>query len=397
MKSFSIAEARRVALTAQGFSNPRITDREVVIDDLADVFSRVKIIQIDPINVVVRAQYMPFFSRLGKYRPSLLEELAYKDRSLFEHLAHEASYVPIESMRLLRHRMAGWTPWKNWQKYIDQHPGIEDKVLDAVRERGPLSVSDLDYKREKAGIWSYTPAKLALEAMLRRGQLAVSSRNNAVRLYDLIERVVPAELLAEPMLDKEEAHREMLLSAADALGVCTAADMADYYRIRRREVLSLIDDLVETGKLEPVKVDGSQSSFYTLPSIEPSSHPVQARSLLTPFDPLIWCRERVEWLFDFFYRIEIYTPVKKRKYGYYVMPFLMDEKLVARVDLKADRPKNTLRVPGAFLEADQDAEKVSHELALELQEMAEWLGLHRVVIGRRGNLTNALRYSIKNI
>ncbi len=395
MKTFSITEARRAALTAQGFTMPRGTEQPRGINDLERVFSRIKIVQIDPINVLVRAQYMPFFSRLGAYPRELLDELAYVKRGLYEHFAHVASYLPMQHLPLMRHRMVSWKPNPHWRKMMAEHAGIEEKIMNDIRTRGPLSVSDLEYSGKRYGRWGFSVGKLVLEAKLMAGELAVSDRVNGARRYDSIHRVAPKALLDEPLTPRDDARRVMFKLATDALGIGTVADIADYYRIKRSEAAPVITDMAARGELEQVKIDGSKSSFYAMPGIDAPSNPIRARALLSPFDPLVWFRERCDWLFNFFYRIEIYTPVKRRQYGYYVLPFLLDEALAARVDLKADRANRTLRVPGAFLESGNDPDHVAPELANELIEMAAWLGMERIVIGRRGNFTQPLRAAIK--
>ena len=397
MKSLSIEEARRIAVTAQGLNRPRPAGRQVDLNDFADVLSRVKIIQIDPINVLARAHYMPFFSRLGPYQLELFDCFAYEERNLYECFAHQASFIPMNHLPLMRHRMIESTPSKAWREFMDSHPGIEESVMSQIRRDGALTVSDIEEKGTPYGYWLTTPAKLVLETMLRNGGLAIQGRLNGARQYDLIERVVPSEILEQPIVEKSDARQSMVLHAIDSLGIATAADIADYYRFKRAEATTAIEPLLRDGLLQEIKVEGSRRPVFAKSDLAVPTKPIKARALLSPFDPLVWFRERLEWLFNFEYRIEIYTPAKKRIYGYYVLPFLLNERLAARVDLKADRQKSVLRVPSAFLEDGQDADKVAHELAIELAEMATWLNLDRIVIGRRGKFTTPLRAAVKQL
>ena len=395
LRSFTIEEARRIALAVQGFGEPRINGRRVELADLERVMQRVSIVQIDSVNVLVRAQYMPFFSRLGPYSPELLHRYAYEQRNLFEYSVHEASLIPMHHLPLIRHRMAEWKPWKLWSELMARKPAIVDSTIADIESRGPLEVGDIQDKGERYGHWGTSTAKLVLETMLYRGELAVSDRINSARRYDLFDRVVPDDVADERSLSKDEAHREMMKLAVGSLGIGTVADCADYYRIKRTDAARAIDALAKRGEVERVLVDGVQRDVFVLPGAEPTVTDICARALVSPFDPVAWFRDRLEWLFNFEYRIEIYTPVKKRKFGYYVLPFLLGDQFVARVDLKADRQAGVLRVPGAFLELGNDAERVSEHLASELALMAQWLKLDRIVIGRRGNLTRPLRAAVK--
>ena len=262
---------------------------------------------------------------------------------------------------------------------------------------GPLEVADIEQKGERYGYWGSTTAKLVLETMLRTGKLAVSDRIRSARRYDLIERVVPDHLHRADPKSEMEAHRTMMKRAVRSLGIGTAADCADYYRIGRRDADRAILHLLDTGEIEPVEVEGAKSPCYAVPDIGTPNRETESCALVSPFDPVAWYRQRLEWLFDFNYRIEIYTPVKKRNYGYYVLPFLLGNRFVARVDLKADRKASVLRVPGAFLESGCDADFVASKLAWELRLMADWLGLERIVIGRRGAFTRPLRAAVKSL
>ncbi len=395
LKTFRLEEARAIALSAQGFGEPRPEPGDVNIEHFRDVTERLNIVQIDSVNVLVRAQYMPFFSRLGPYPLDLLHRFAYEERNLFEYTVHQASLVPIDHFPMIRYRMTAWRPWQGWVKIIDENPGMLDSVVGEITERGPLEVADIEEKGKRYHYWNFSGAKIVLETLLSQGKLAVADRVKSARRYDLIDRVVPDEIAAEPALTDIEAHRKMMRFAIRALGIGTAADCADYYRIKRVDATRAIEHLVSTGEVERVKVDGVKTEMFAPAGLEAPDQPIDTCALVSPFDPVAWYRNRIEWLFDFEYRIEIYTPVKKRKYGYYVLPFLLGDRFAARVDLKADRQKSVLRVPGAFLEAGCDEEAVAHNLASELRLMADWLSLDRIVIGRRGKLTSALRQAIK--
>ena len=397
LKTFSIQEARQIALVAQGFGEARPDAGTVSIADLDRVLRTLNIVQIDTINVLVRAQYMPFFSRLGPYSQGMLHRYAFEDRNLFEYYAHAASLTPMEHVPLLRHRMQEWQPWKRWNEIMGKHSGLLDSMLAEIREEGPMEVADFEFKGERFGRWATSVTKLALETLMFQGVLAVSDRLNSARRYDLIERVVPEEVLEMEAVPREEAHRETMKLAVGSLGIGTESDLADYYRIKRREAARALKDLVDRGEVERVRVEGVDGEMFASPGIEAPDGRFDACAIVSPFDSVAWFRDRLEWLWDFDYRIEIYVPVKKRKYGYYVMPFLMGDRFVARVDLKADRPKSVLRVPSAFLEEGVDEAKVASKLASELRLMADWLGLDRIVIGRRGGLTRALRAAVKSL
>ncbi len=397
LRRFSIDEARRIAIAAQGLHESRPQLGTVSLADLDRVVNRINIVQIDSVNVLVRAQYMPFFSRLGPYPTDLLHQFAYEERNLFEYSVHEASLLPMRHLSMIRHRMSEWRPWKRWTELMSEKPDLLPYIVDEIETRGPLEVADIEDKGERYGHWGTTSAKIILETMLHRGELAVSDRVNHARRYDLINRVVPSDVLASDPLNREESHLLMMKLAISSLGIGTIADCADYYRIKRTEAANAIQTLSERGEIERVKIDGVPSEIYAKPGIEPPSEASSATAIVSPFDPLVWHRQRIEWLFDFEYRIEIYTPVRKRKFGYYVMPFLLGDRLVARIDLKADRKAKVLRVPGAFSEVHADADEAAPRLATELRSMADWLGLERIVIGRRGSFTKPLRSAIKQL
>lgn len=393
MRTISVDRARRMAIAAQGLHHPRPSGR-VDLRHLRKVLASTGVLQIDSVNVVARAHRLTLFSRLGDYDPGLIERAFVDKKELFEYWAHEASLVPMEDWPLYQHRMEYRGTWQRYRELEEHHPGFIGHVLDEIGERGALSAGDLADPGERAGPWwGWSNGKVALEWLFARGKVTVSSRRNFTRYYDLPERVIPEEIRALPVPNLAEARRALLLKGAASMGVATTRDLADYYRINIKEARPVVDELAGEGALERVRVEGWKDDAFIYPeALDPRS--VGGRSLLCPFDSLIWYRERAERLFGFHYRIEIYVPAPKRVYGYYVFPFLLGDDLVARVDLKADRAEGVLRVRGAYLEEGGDAGRVAGELASELAEMASWLGLGEVSVERRGGLATPLRKAV---
>ncbi len=394
--TLSRAEARRVALAAQGFADGKPTGR--IDSRLFDrLLSRIKVVQLDSVNVSVRTHYVPAFSRLGQYRLDRFDNYAYSKRKLFEGWGHVASLMPVEDYPLMRHRMDEANPWPRLRSFIRENSGLIEGVYAQVAERGPLTVSDLQEPGRRSGPWwGLSDGKIALEWLFQTGRLAASRRGNFVRLYDLTERAIPASALDIPAPSRQDAQRDLLRRSAQALGVGTLSDIADYYRIKTPQARPRLLELVEQGELVKARVEGWRQPAYLYREAK-LPRQIEARALLSPFDSLIWFRERTERLFDFFYRIEIYVPKPKRQYGYYVYPFLLGDELVARVDLKSDRAGGALIVRGAFLEEGRDAGAVSAALAAKLAEMADWLGLQRVVVERHGDLAAPLRSAVQNV
>jgi uncharacterized protein len=394
----SAAVARRIALGAQGFADPRPTalpGRR----HLQRVLSRVQLLQLDSVNVAVRAHYMPVFSRLGAYAPSLVDEAAWshttrKPRLLVESWAHEASLIPVEDWPLVRSgaKKQGW--WRHYQPIVDREPGLLDELLAAVKELGPIGAGALeralggDGPRAKGPWWDRSDVKKLCEYLFGLGVLTTGTRKGFERLYDLSERVIPAEVLSQSV-SAEDGARQLVTRAAVALGVATEPDLRDYYRLDPRRSQAAVASLVEEGLLEAVAVDGWKAPAYRHVAAR-APRRVVGRALLCPFDPLIWERARTERIFDFYYRIEIYVPEAKRVHGYYVFPFLLDGELVGRVDLKADRARVALRVQSAFAEPGVDHGRVAAELAGELRVMADWLELDEVVVNGKGDLAPTL-------
>jgi uncharacterized protein len=403
----SAEQARRLALAAQGFGRPRPSGR-VDARHLRRAIDDVGLLQLDSVNVFCRSHYMPVFSRLGPYPRQALDRLAWHEdgkgktvrarrRDLFEYWGHEASLLPVELQPLLRWRMAraDTLAWKGVARVAAEQPRLLEFVLDMVRERGPLRASELaakERRRAPGEMWSWSEEKTALEYLFYSGRVCAARRVNFERHYDLPERVLPRHVLEAPTPSQEEAQRQLVLIAAKRLGVATEADLGDYFRLPRAESKARVAELAEDGGLLPVRVEGWRAPAY-LSTERPTGlrRAAAARALLTPFDSLVWARERAERLFGFRYRIEIYTPAPKRLYGYYVLPFLLGDRLVARVDLKSDRQAGVLRVRGAFAEPDADIARVAAELAEELRVLSEWLGLGGVSVARKGDLADPLR------
>jgi uncharacterized protein len=390
MRALTSSQARRIALAAQGFADPRPPGR-VDVRHLRRVLRRVQLLQIDSVNVLVRSHYLPLFSRLGPYPDGLLDDLAYRRREVFEYWGHAASLVPVEQHRLLRHRMRRCaTPGREEAALAAAEPGYVDAVEAEIAARGPLQASELSDPGDRGGPWwGWAKGKIACEWLFGQGRLAVAERRGFARVYDLAERVLPPEVLAAPTPSEEEADRALLLLAARAQGVATAADLADYYRLPPGRIRRRLDDLVHEGLLERVEVEGWGEVAYLHPDARLPRR-VDATALVSPFDSLVWRRERIERLFGFHYRLELYVPAPRRVHGYYVLPFLHGETLAGRVDLKADRAAGVLRVPAAWREPGADPAGTARALASELQRMARWLGLTGVVIDGGGDLADPL-------
>ena len=391
----SRVQARRIGLHAQGFTDPRPPGR-VDRRHLRRVLDRIGLIQIDSVNVLVRSQELPLFARLGSHPRDLLTRMTVA-AELFEFWCHEASLLPIDLWPLMRWRMERSIElmWRSTAALARDEPGYIESVYEEVRNRGPLAAGDLsDPGVKTAGMWGRNRGKKALEHLFYAGRISARRRaGDFARVYDLTERMIPAQVLLRTAPPEADAQRELLLLAACSLGVGTARDLADYHRLSVPVARPLVDELAEDGRLVRVVVEGWKHPAF----LHPSAHlprRVRARALLSPFDSLIWERDRAERLFGFHYRIGIYTPKEKRVHGYYVLPFLLGDRLVARVDLKADRAASTLAVQAAFAEVGVDHGSVAEELAAELATMAGWLGLNRTEVRGGGDLAPALRQAV---
>ncbi|SNY88738.1 hypothetical protein SAMN04244553_5723 [Nocardia amikacinitolerans] len=395
----SAATARRTALAAQGFGRRRpvaVTRRTV-----ADVLARTQLLQIDSVSAVVRAHYAPVFSRIGGYDRALLDEAAWshsakRPRRLVEYWAHEAALIPVEDWPLMRWRMVQYEHgrWSGMRKVLDRNPTLGKDILDVIRDVGAATAGEverhleLDKPRPKGSWWNLSDTKMICEQLFAAGELSVDKRVGFTRHYDLAERVIPPEVLARNV-SEADAVVELVRRAATALGIGTETDLRDYYRLHRSQTEPAIAALVDAGELEEVEVTGWDKTAY-LRSGAATPRRVEGAALLCPFDPLIFFRPRTERIFDFHYRIEIYTPEHKRVHGYYVFPFLLNGELVGRVDLRAERAKGRLLVPGAFAEPGHDNAETAAALRTALREMADWLELDEVVIGERGELAALL-------
>ncbi len=397
-KSLSITEARRIALAAQGFASPRPAGR-VTVRHLERTLRRLEVLQLDFVNVLLPAHYFVPFSRLGPYDRSRLDRLVYRERKFIEQWAHEACIVPMQDWGLLRHRREDADRRvRAYASYLRRHAEHAREVLEIVRERGPVAAGELAEPdggpKRRGPWWGWSISKTVLEGHFVHGRLAVADRrSDFARLYDLAERVVPSDHWDERWEDSE-ARRELVRRAARAHGVGTARDLADYFRMNVGEARRQLVELVARGEILEVGVEGWREPAYLHSEAIRPRH-VEARAILSPFDPLIWYRPRVERLFDFEYRIEIYTPKPKRRWGYYVLPFLLGDRLVARVDLKADREARTLLVLAAHREPSVAESKVTEPLAEELLTLARWLDLERVAVERRGDLARALVSAVR--
>ena len=394
----SITEARRVALAAQGFDRARPRGR-VTAAQLRRTLRALGLVQLDFVTVLVPAHYQVLFSRLGPYPRTLLDDLVYRSREFTEQWAHEASIVPMDCWPLLEHRRQAHRvrPW-GFDAFLKRHADYVKIVLEAVRERGPLTADTLEapqgVARRIPGSWLGTVPRAVLEAHFGRGGLAIADRRPSfARAYDLAARVIPAEHRGRTV-EREEAERELLLRAARAQGIGTAADLADHYRMPVREARPRIEELVRAGKLREARVQGWREAAYLHPgAVLPRK--IEVAALLSPFDPLIWYRPRVARLFGFDYRFEVFVPKTKRRWGAYVLPFLLGERLVARVDLKADRAGGRLLVLAAFVEVGIAADVVARALAGELRTLAAWLSLDSISVGRRGGLSRRLSSALR--
>ncbi len=399
-ETISISQARRIALGAQGFAEARPRGR---IDrrHLRKVMGRLQLLQLDSVPVVIRTQYMPLFSRLGAYRADLLNEIAYDADEWFEAWSHEASLLPVEMepwLRWSKQRARSGQTWKHLHALARKEPAYIAAVLGEVKARGPLSAGELSDSRPRSGSWwgSRSGGAVALDWLYRIGELGIRRSKSFVKRFDLLERIVPEAIRERSTPSLNASLDELLLRSARAHGIGTADCLVDYFRLPVRPAKQRLESLVEDGQLVACAVDGWSESVYRHPDSKlPRS--INRAALLSPFDPLVWNRKRIAGLFGFDYRIEIYTPAEKRKFGYYVLPFLMGDRLVGRFDLKNDRERGTLRVLAAHVESDADASLVASAAAIELGGLMRLVGARRISVGRRGNLAKALRGEVASI
>ena len=420
----SLGDARRIAIAAQGLADRRPSGR-VDARHVRRAIDRVSVLQIDSVNVLCRSHYLPLFARLGPYPRTLLDRMAWGGhrRELFEYWAHQASLVSLRMYPLLRWRMEAaarhtWgseldaellLPWaviEGMTRIAEEQPRLVDEVLAIVTERGPVTAAEVSPTgprrsgpaAEGGRMWNWHDAKIVLEWLVGSGRVAIAKRQPTFeRVYDLTERVIPAAVLATPVLSPEDAQRELIRIAARALGIATARDLcgrpSGYFHLPAESSKLRIAELVEAGELIQVRIDDVAEETYLWTDAR-RPRQVRARALLSPFDSLVWNRDRILRLFDFHYRIGIYSPPAKRTHGYYVLPFLLGDRLAARVDLKADRQESALLAQAAYAEPHVRDIEVAAELADELKLMARWLELTRVVVRDRGDLGPALSRAV---
>ncbi|HYF71782.1 MAG TPA: crosslink repair DNA glycosylase YcaQ family protein, partial [Nocardioides sp.] len=399
VQSLSVAQARRVALAAQGFADP--PHAVPTMRTLMRTVGRTGVLQVDSVNVLQRAHYMPLYSRMGSYDVELLRRAAERrPRRVVEYWAHVQAFMPVELWPVMQHRMASYRARRGKWGFVVDDEALERSVLEGIRERGASTARDAaawvgDGPPRETGNWgwNWSETRKVLDYLYMSGAVAIAGRNTQFEIrYDLPERVLPAEVLAQPTPSIEEASRELVRRAARSHGVATIQDLRDYYRMEVAHTAQAVAELVEDGELVPVTVEGWKRPAY-LHRDARLPRRVHARALLSPFDPVVWERARTEALFDFHYRIEIYVPAEKRVHGYYVLPFLLGDRIVARVDLKADRQHDAgagrLVVKAAYAEPAAPAE-TAEELAAELERLAAWLGLRSITLEPRGDLAPEL-------
>ncbi|UQZ88984.1 cytoplasmic protein [Deltaproteobacteria bacterium Smac51] len=398
--SLSIDEARRLVLHAQGFNQTR--SGTPTLSRLKKNLDQLGVLQIDSVNALVRAHYLPLFSRLGLYHRDRLDFLTWgplHKRAFFEYWGHEASFIPIALFPLLRWRMkraaAGAGIYKHLARFGQEERPFIKKMLNEVRARGAVGAGELCARREKTGPWwGWTREKIAMEWLFAAGEVTVASRRGFERLYDLTERIVPSCFTDCEEVAEDEAQRRLVLVAAESLGLATEKDLRDYYRLDAADSKARVRELMEAGLLRPVKVEGWEQTAYCAASPRVPGR-VKAGTLISPFDSLIWERSRTERLFNFRYRLEFYTPPEKRVYGYHVLPFLHGSSMVGRVDLKADRGGCCLIVPAVFSEGGGlESDEVMAALAENLTNLALWLDLQSIKIQLKGKLEKSLKRTV---
>ncbi len=397
-RTLSLAQARRIALAAQGFADDRI-EADHTRRHFRKTAERLGVIQIDSVNVVSRTHYLPAFSRLGAYPREHLEDEAWgRKKSLFEYWGHEASLMPMAMQPLFRWRMeesrSGESGWTGLVNFARERRDYVDGVLAEIEKRGPVTGGDFaEGPRGAPGWWEWSNGKRALEWLFWSGFITTKTRRGFERVYDLTERVIPASVMNTPTPEPADAQRQLLMIAAQAMGVATEADLRDYFRMSVTATRARLAELVEAGELEQVEVKGWGKPAYLHPKARLPRR-IEAQALLSPFDNLIWARDRTERLFGCRVRLEIYTPAHKREHGYYVLPFLQGDRITARIDLKADRKAGVLLVQSAHVEEHADPAEVAPALAAELRLMSGWLGLGEVSVAERGDLAPVLKAAV---
>jgi uncharacterized protein len=395
--TLSINEARRIALHAQGFQG-QSRDGKATWPKLARTVEQLHLLQIDSVNVLIRSHYLPLYARLGAYDRTALDKRSFdnKHRHFFECWAHEASLVPLALHPLLRWRMErarnGDGTYAGMDKFGREEKPFLKSTLAFITQNGPTRTSEIPGGGKSAGgWWGWSKGKLAMETLFDQGRITTAARQGFERIYDIPERVIPADILARPTPTETEAQHILVGMASQALGIATEQDLRDYFRLSPAAFKTALASTLEEGLLRPVKVEGwKQQAFLHRDAKLPRK--AGNTTLLSPFDPLVWNRDRAERLFNFHYRIELYTPEAKRKFGYYVLPFLHGENLAGRLCLKADRENATLRVNTAHHEAGQNPDDLREPLLEELHRMANWLNLDHISIATKGNMAKTLKH-----
>jgi len=388
--ALSAAQARRVALAAQGFGRPRPST--IGTRQLNTLVQRLGLLQLDSVNVFERSHYLPVFARLGDYDKADLDRLTFSRKSAYtEYWAHEAAIIPIENWPLFRWRMeARRERWYGQQdSWVRDNAAMLDWLRAELRDKGPIAASEIEHDSGKGegGWWGWSSVKLGLEYLFGWGEVVSAGRTRFERTYALAEQRLPASVLDQRVTETDAVRRLMALSA-QAHGVGTLRDLADYYRIKQAPAALALKDLVDAGDVVPVTVEGWKQPGY-LHREARIPRTMNAGALLSPFDPVVWERARAERMFDFHYRIEIYTPEPKRVFGYYSLPILIDDALVGRIDLKNDRQNRVLRVQSAWREAHAPA-GIEERIVPLLENTRAWQGLDSVEFTGRGDLSPAL-------
>lgn len=390
MRRISIEAARRIALGAQGFGGGRPAGR-IDVRHFRKVMDTIGLVQLDSVNVCVRTHYMPFYSRLGPYDQKALDRWLNESGENFEYWAHAAAVLPVDRYPLWRWKMGEMTVWRSAEALLEAHPEVISDVLRQVQDDGPLTVRDLDAPNHRnEPWWGYGPGKIALEVLFGNGDIAALRTKNFTRLYDVPENMIDRTWLEADAMSKDEAYRVLLRDAVRHHGIGTAYDIADYFRLHVSTSAPILKAMADAGEIEEVEIREWDGPVYLDPQIVRPRH-IEGATLLSPFDPITWYRERASRLFGFEYRIEIYVPEPKRIYGYYTLPFMLDGELVGRVDLKADRKARTLLVRSVWREEGTDARRVAAAMAVELETFAAWLGLGVIEVADKGNLATDVR------
>ena len=388
--------ARRVALGAQGFADPA-PKGSVNARHMQRVMGRLGVIQLDSVPVVIRTQYLPFHSRLGPYDPALLDRVAYKGNTWFEAWSHEASLLPVEAepkFRWMRERAREGATWKGLYEVAQREPDYVQAVLDEVRERGKVTGGTLSdprpVERDGSGWWHRSLGVLALDWLFRIGELGIRRQGNFEKVFSPLDAIVPTDVLSQPTPGEDEAIADLIVDSVKSLGVGTAEDTADYFRLPIRDVRRLLPAVVESGRIIEASVEGWQKPAFADPAAK-TPRRIVGSTVLSPFDPIVWRRERCERIWGFEYKIEIYVPEAKRRWGYYVLPVLADGHIVARLDVKTDRQESVLRIKAAHLEPGREPADTARRVMSAVENLRRLVAVDSIHVGQRGKLATPLR------